>query len=188
MSTLVDDPSVRLARCIRQEREARAWSLADLADRSGVAKATISKIERGEASPTAVVLVRIAAAFDLTFAGLLLRAEGDRERLARAADQPVWVDPETGYVRHQVFSRPDHPLELVAVEMPPHRRVALPAASYVRIRQAVWVQAGSLVVEEDGARTELGPGDCLAFGPPADTVIANESDEPCRYVVAISRT
>ena len=115
---MVNDIGHRLAQRIRLERDSRGWSLAELAERSGVSKATISKIERAEVSPTAVVLVRLASVFDLTLAGLMLRAEGQGERLSRAADQPVWRDPETGYVRKQVFSRPDHPVELVRVELP----------------------------------------------------------------------
>src|SRR5215813_6434265 len=95
----VDDSGARLARRLRLEREARGWSLADLAARAGVAKATVSKIEREEVSPTAVVLVRLASAFDLTLAGLLLRAESQGGRISRASEQPVWRDPETGYVR-----------------------------------------------------------------------------------------
>ena len=86
METIVDDLSARLAQRLRLERDSRGWSLADLAERSGVSKATISKIERAEVSPTAVVLVRLASAFDLTLAGLMLRAEGQGERLSRAAD------------------------------------------------------------------------------------------------------
>src|SRR5262252_2440663 len=118
MTTIVDDFGVKLAERLRLERDSRGWSLSDLAEHSGVAKATISKIERAEASPTAVILVKLSAAFGLTLAGLMLRAEGQADRLARAADQPVWRDPETGYIRKQVFSRPDHPVELVDVEMP----------------------------------------------------------------------
>src|ERR1700727_194664 len=111
MPTLIDDASAQIARRLRLERDARGWSLADLAERSGVAKATISKIEREEASPTAVILVRLASALDLTLPRLLLRAEGEGKLLSCAADQPVWRDPETGYLRKQVFSQPDHPLE-----------------------------------------------------------------------------
>src|SRR5437762_4519800 len=111
MDTIIDDVGARIARRLRLERDSRGWSLADLAERSGVSKATISKIEREEVSPTAVILVRLANAFDLTLAGLLLRAEGQGERLSRPEDQPVWRDPGTGYLRRQVFSRPDHPLE-----------------------------------------------------------------------------
>src|SRR5512141_1427565 len=106
MDTIIDEQSSRLAQRIRLEREGRGWSLADLAERSGVSKATISKIERAEVSPTAVVLVKLASAFELTLAGLMLRAEAQPERVSRAGEQPVWRDPDTGYLRRQVFLRP----------------------------------------------------------------------------------
>jgi len=177
----------RIAHRLRLERDARGWSLADLAERSAVSKATISKIEREEMSPTAIILVRLAGAFDLTLAGLLLRAEGERERLARAADQPVWRDRETGYLRKQVFSRTDHPLEITQVELPAGRRVGLPASSYARIRQVVWVQAGQLVILEGGERHVLGAGDCLGFGPPSEVTLANETTASCTYLVVLAR-
>src|ERR1700760_3959288 len=116
MDTIIDDLSTRLAQRLRLERDSRGWSLADLAERSGVSKATISKIERVEVSPTSVVLVRLPRGVGLTLAGLLLRAEGQGDRLSRAASQPNWRDPETGYRRRQIYSRPDHPVELVKVE------------------------------------------------------------------------
>src|SRR3981189_2382872 len=128
MDTIVDDLSNRLALRLRLERSSRGWSLADLAERSGVSQATISKIELEEGSPPAGLLVRLAGAFDLTLAGLLLGAEG-QGRLIRAIEQPVWRDPETGYLRKQVFSRPDHPLEIVRVELPAGQRAVPPASS-----------------------------------------------------------
>jgi transcriptional regulator with XRE-family HTH domain len=188
MDTLVDDAGARIARRLRLERDARGWSQADLAERAGVSKAAISKIEREEASPTAVILVRLAGAFDLTLAGLLVRAEREGERVSRSADQPLWRDPETGYLRRQVFSRPDHPLEIVQVEMPAGRRVTLPASSYVHIRQAIWVRAGELVIVEGGERHRLKAGDCLGFGPPSEVSLANEAAAPCVYVVVLGRS
>jgi transcriptional regulator with XRE-family HTH domain len=187
MDTIRDDFPQRLAQRLRLERDGRGWSLAELAERSGVSKATISKIERAEVSPTAVVLVRLASAFELTLAGLMLRAEGHGGLLSRANEQPVWSDPETGYVRKQVFSRPDHPVELVRVELPPRQHVRLPASSYAHIRQIVWLLNGSLVITEGGERHELAAGDCLGFGPPAETVFANETSNPCVYIVALAR-
>jgi transcriptional regulator with XRE-family HTH domain len=175
MDTLIDDLSHRLAHRLKLERDSRGWSLADLAGRSGVSKATISKIERSEVSPTAVVLVRLASAFDLTLAGLMLRAEGRGDR-------------ETGYLRRQVFGRPDHPLEIVRVELPARQRVTLPASSYAHIRQSVWVLSGSLVISEADERHVLGAGDCLGFGPPAETTFANETTAPCLYVVVLARS
>lgn len=189
MDTFVDDPAAKLARRIRLEREARGWSLADLAERSGVSKASISKIEREEVSPTAVILVRLAAAFDLTLAGLLVRAEGEAgDRVSRAGDQAIWRDPDTGYVRRQVMSRPDHPLEIVQVELPAGRQVEFPASSYAHIRQAIWVSAGELVVHEGAERRVLRPGDCLGLGPPSPVVIANQGHLPCSYVVVLARS
>lgn len=188
MDSIVDATACAIARRVRLERDARNWSLADLAERSSVAKATISKIEREEMSPTATILVRLAGAFDLTLAGLLLRAEENATRLSRAAEQPVWRDPETGYVRRQVFGRPDHPLEIVEIELPPGARVVLPASSYAHIRQVVWVRSGALVIAEGGDRHRLDEGDCLGFGPPGEVTLANESGTPCSYVVALART
>jgi len=188
VDTIIDDLSSRLASRLRLERDSRGWSLADLAERSGVSKATISKIERAEVSPTAVVLVRLASAFDLTMAGLMLRAEGQGDRLSKASEQPVWRDPETGYLRTQVFNRPDHPIEIIRVELPARQRVTLPASSYAHIRQVVWVQAGALVIIEAGERHHLATGDCLGFGPPAVVTFANESASPCTYVVALARS
>jgi transcriptional regulator with XRE-family HTH domain len=187
MTTLIDESSGQIARRVRLEREMRGWSLSGLAERSGVSKATISKIEREEVSPTAVILVRLAGAFDLTLAGLLLRAEGEGQRLSRAVEQPVWRDPETGYLRKQVFCRPDHPLEVVRVELPAGRRVVLPASSYAQIRQAVWVLTGDLVILEGGDRHLLGAGDCLGFGPPSEVTFANETAAPCTYLVVLAR-
>src|SRR5579864_2273447 len=187
MSTIEGDTETRIAHRVRLEREGRGWSLAELAERSAVSKAMISKVERREASPTAVTLVKLAAAFDLTLAGLLARAEASSGPVVRAAEQPLWRDPASGYIRRQLFQRPDHPLELVAIDLPPGARVGLPAASYARIRQVVWVIAGALVIDEGGLRRALAAGDCLAFGPPADTVFANETGEACTYLVAIAR-
>lgn len=184
----MDEASLNLARRVRLEREQRGWSLADLADRSAVAKATISKIERAEASPTAVVLVKLAGAFGLTLAGLLVRAEGGGERLSRADQQPEWRDPDSGYLRRQIFSRPDHPVELTRVELPAGGRVTMPSVSYVHIRQAVWVLSGSLIIQEANERHVLAVGDCLGFGPPADVLFLNETAGPCVYLVALARS
>jgi transcriptional regulator with XRE-family HTH domain len=188
MTTIMDDTGARIARRLRLERGVRGWSLADLAERSSVSKATISKIEREEMSPTAVTLVRLAGAFDLTLAGLLVRAEGAEDRVSRAADQPVWRDPATGYRRQQVFSRPDHPVEVVLVELPAGQRVTFPASSYAHIRQVVWVQAGGLVILEGGARHVLGAADGFGFGPPSEVTLANESAAACSYLVVLARS
>ena len=194
MSTIVDTSSDSdsiesiLARRIAGERALRDWSLADVAERSGVSRSMLSKIEREEASPTASVLVRIAAAFGITLSELLSEPATGNARLARSADQPVWTDPRTGYCRRQIYSGAAMPLELTEIELPAGAHLAVPAYSYELVRQIVWVLAGSLTISEGERRTALQSGDRLEFGPPSDVVFGNDSDEPCRYVVAILRT
>jgi transcriptional regulator with XRE-family HTH domain len=187
MDDIVNETEAGIARRVRLERDARNWSLAELAEKSGVAKASISKIERGETSPSAGILVRLAAAFDLTLAGLLLRAE-EREWLIRVADQPMWRDSETGYVRHQIFCRPDHPLEMVRVELPARQSATFPARSFAHTRHVVWVQKGELVLKEGLERNVLKAGDCLGFRAPSDVTYANEGSTLCKYVVALVRS
>ena len=187
MSHIVEDTGLALGRRIRLERQSRGWSLAQLAEHSGVSRAAIGKIENGLVSPTAALLVKLVGAFDLTLAGFFIRAEGG-ERLSRIAEQPVWQDPETGYTRRQVFALAGHPIELVRVEFPPRATVRLPASSYARIRQVLWLLEGELVVIEGEERSDLGAGDCLGFGSPSEVTLRNENDRAALYLVAISRS
>jgi transcriptional regulator with XRE-family HTH domain len=174
-----------LAHRIANLRATQGWSLAELAERSGVSKAMLSKIERCESSPTATVLVKIAGAFNLTLAKLLAEPSQPPSRLLSATDQPVWTDPATGYVRRQIYVSADSPLELVEVSLPAGAIVGMPASSYVRTRHVIWVMEGRLVIAEGTQRSELGPGDRLEFGPPVDTEYRNESEVACRYLVTV---
>jgi len=193
MSTIIDDPlATLLAQRIRREREARGWSIAVLAETSGVSRAMISKVERAEASPTAALLGRLSGAFGLTMSMLLARAEADAgtSRVARASAQQAWRDPETGYVR-RALSPPGADPELVEVELPPGARVPYPASSYLFLRgQCVWLLVGQLLIREGAEETELSPGDVLAYdlSNPRDCEFWNPSpSQACRYIVALSR-
>ena len=74
------------------------------------------------------------------------------------------------------------------VTLPAGQSVELPASSYARIRQIVWVKSGRLTLTEAGTPHELAAGDCLGFGPPADVTFANATTAPCSYVVALARS
>jgi transcriptional regulator with XRE-family HTH domain len=176
----------QLAETVRAERERRGWTLATLAERSGVSKAMISKVERGAASPTAALLGRLSGALDMTLSELLSAAERPARSVARHADQPTWRDPETGY-RRRTVSPPGGDVEIVEVELPRGRSVSYPADAYTFIQQQIWVLDGALRFTEGDVVHELAAGDCLRLGAPVPCTFANRSRATCRYAVVIAR-
>ncbi|PDO85633.1 helix-turn-helix domain-containing protein [Kosakonia pseudosacchari] len=183
MNTISDNINQRISARIRVERESRGWSLSELAERAGVSRAMIHKIERGESSPTAALLARLSGAFGISMSTLIARAEMQEGKLLRHADQPVWRDPQSHYLRRHVSPRSDLPIDLVQIELPAGSDIPMPASAYALARQLIWLQEGELVFVEGDTRHEMHAGDCLELGPPNDCRFINESHAPCRYLV-----
>ncbi|PDQ19219.1 LacI family transcriptional regulator [Mesorhizobium sanjuanii] len=187
MTDIANDISSTIGRRIRSERIMRGWSLTELADRSDVSKAMLSTMERGKTSPTAALLVRIAAAFGMTLSTLIARAELQGGGLLRESDQPVWRDPATGYIRRHLSPVSDMPLELIRVQLPAGAKVSFPAASYAFIRQQIWLISGRLEFTEGSILHNLEPGDCLALGAPSDCTFHAPGPDAADYLVALAR-
>jgi transcriptional regulator with XRE-family HTH domain len=190
MAISVDD---RLAATLRAAREEHGWSIAALAERSGVSRAMISKVERGEASPTAALLGRLSGALGRTMSELLAAAEGegagaspDGGVVVRRADQPEWQDPESRY-RRRAVSPPGSDVQLVEAELPRGASVAYPADAYAFVQQWIWVLDGTLTFVAGDVEHVLDAGDCLRLGAPAPCTFANRSRSACRYAVVVAR-
>ena len=174
-----------IARRLLALRQAQGLSLAELAERSGVSKAMISKVERAQSSPTAVLLGRLAAGLGVPLAQLLTQDEGgDTQRLRPRAAQAVWRDPGAGYLRRQVLERgAAGGIELVEVELPRAARVAYPRWSGKPYRQCLWLLEGELQVDYGEERFRLASGDCLDFGVDRALVFEALGDGGCRYLL-----
>src|SRR5947209_18270610 len=98
--------NARIADRVRELRAARGLSLDALATRSGVSRSMISVIERGESSPTAVVLEKLSVGLGVPLASLFDAPADDAALpagpVARRVDQPEWRDPASGYLRRNV--------------------------------------------------------------------------------------
>ncbi|GKT13354.1 XRE family transcriptional regulator [Acidovorax sp. SUPP2522] len=188
------DISTRLARRVRELRDARGLSLDALAERSGVSRSNISLIERGESSPTATVLDKLATGLGVALASLFdaPQAEGDEGRaapspVARVAQQPVWTDPASGYLRRNVSPTVASPLQLVDVVFPPGQRVAYERADRgAEIHQQIWMIDGRMDIALDGTVWRLEAGDCLAHRLEGAVEYRNPTRSPARYLVALA--
>ena|SRR5579883_520880 len=179
----------RIAARLKQLRSERGLTLEVLARQSGVSRSMISLIERAESSATAHVLDKLAASLGVTLAGLFAEAaRADAAPLARAADQPAWRDPETGYLRRNLSpSGFPSPLELVEVLLPAGARVAYDSGSRAAaIDQQVWVIAGEIEVTFGKEVHRLASGDCLSMRVDRPTAFRNRGRAEARYLVALT--
>lgn len=182
------DLDARIARRLRQERDAHGLTLDALATRSGVSRAMISKVERGESSPTAALLGRLCAGLGITLSTLFAELDSKPSPLARRADQTVWRDPATSYLRRAV-SPPNtgSVQDIVDVTLPAGARVDYPAASYHGIDQHILVLEGILEFSNGAETHRLEPGDCLFVAEAADSRFRNPTRRAVRYLVILAR-
>jgi transcriptional regulator with XRE-family HTH domain len=170
-------------------RSAKGLTLDDLATRSRVSRAMLSRIERGESSPTAQLLNRVCGGLGVTLSAMFAAAEAPASPVSRRAGQPVWRDPGSGYVRRAV-SPPGtgSPAEIVEVEFPAGATVAFESQRLADTDQQVWVLEGRMEVVVGDAVHRLDTGDCLhmRFGEPI--VFRNPSERAARYAVVIARS
>ncbi|MBO9192489.1 helix-turn-helix domain-containing protein [Rhizobium sp. 16-449-1b] len=174
---------------IRRLRTDRNLKLDDLATASGVSRAMISRIERGEASPTAALLARVCAALGLSLSAFFAE-EGEAAPLLRRQDQQVWRDPETGYVRRAVSPpRTSSDVDIVDVEFPAGARVSFPPhAAASGMTQHIWMFDGEMeMTTGDNTVHRLLPGDCLFMPVAEGHVFHNPGPAPARYCVVLDR-
>jgi transcriptional regulator with XRE-family HTH domain len=186
-SIMQDSINERIATRIRALRASSGLSLAAMAERCDVSRSMISLIERGESSPTAVVLERIATGLDVPLASLFDVPADPATPVARRAAQPVWRDPQSGYVRRNVSpSGFASPIQIVDVCFPPGAHVAYETGPRApRIDQQVWVLEGAIVVRVGDDTHRLQTGDCLAMRLDRPVAFHNDTTEDARYAVAI---
>jgi len=181
----------RIAAKTRALRAKLGLSLDALAARSGVSRSMLSLIERAECSPTAVVLDRLAAGLGVTLSSLLTDAPVEvptaPQPLARLADQPLWQDPGSGYVRRSVSPAGyPSPIQIVEVEFPAGTRVAYETGPRDRlVHQQIWMREGTIEFTVGKQSYRLNAGDCLALELDQPTVFHNPTRKAARYAVVL---
>ena len=182
------DINARIAARVRTLRAASSLSLEALAGRSAVSRSMLSLVERGETSPTAVVLEKIATALGTSLAALFDDAEAPANPVSHAADRAPWKDPQSGYSRRNI-SPPNFPspIRIVEVSFPPGARVAYETgAREPAIAQQIWVRDGAIEVTVGPVVHKLGKDDCLAMQLDAPVTFRNRTRRSAHYIVVLA--
>jgi hypothetical protein len=148
----------------------------------------LSLVERGESSPTAVVLEKIATGLGVSLATLFDDVNRVPNPVSHRADRLQWRDPQSGYVRRNISpANFPSPIQIVDVVLPVGASVAYETGQReASIHQQIWVQDGSIEVTVGSDTHQLIKDDCLAMRLNVPTTFRNCTRKPARYIVIIA--
>lgn len=185
-----DEISAALAGRIKAWRTEMSLTLEELAQRSGVSRAMLSKVERGEKSPTLPIIVRIAAGFGRSMSQLL-GAQLDQADVAviRASERLSYRDPETGFERWVLSpAHLDNGVEFVLHRIPPGRSTGVLPPYSVPTEKYIAVAEGQLTVYVDERPYVLKAGDSMYFEVKSPyRFVNNDGHLACSYYMTIVR-
>ncbi len=177
----------RLGERVRELRRGRGLTREELAERSGVSRAMISKLERGEKNPTLVVAAKLAEGLGVTLSRLAGMEERREVVVVPRERRMVMRDPETGFERQLLspnfvglgveFIRNKIPEGSTSGEFPPHRR---------GVEEHIVVERGSLKAILGCEEYLLREGDALYFEADVPHRFDNAGDGECGYYLVIS--
>lgn len=190
MDQAADDPNTLdrdIGERIKALRAGRGLTLETLAEKAGVSRAMLSRIERGESNPTAQLLGRVCAGLDVTLSALFAETEQAASPLSRRADQMVWRDPASGYVRRAV-TPPNcgAAAEIVDVEFPPGASVTMESSRTPASDQQIVLLSGRMELTVGDKTHRLEAGDCLHMHLGQPISFRNPGSKPAHYLVVVS--
>jgi len=182
------DINSRIAGRVRGLRADTGLSLEALAARCAVSRSMISLVERGESSPTAAMLEKIATGLGVTLASLFDDAAAASSPVSSTRDRTSWRDPQSGYVRRNI-SPPNFPspIRIVEVAFPPGAKVSYEnGARIAAVAQQIWVRSGAIEVTAGKITHKLAKDDCLAMRLDAPVTFRNRGRKTARYIVVLA--
>lgn len=176
----------KIAFQLKRLRSEQQFSLEQLSQKTGISRATLSRLENAEVSPTASVLGKLCAVYNITLSRLMAMVEVDFEPLMVAAEQDVWVDPETGYARRMI-SPPAEALsaEMIECYLPPSQKISYAAPPRHGLEHHIYMLEGALVLSLDEQTYSLKKGDCLRYQLFGASQFETSAKQAANYILTI---
>jgi transcriptional regulator with XRE-family HTH domain len=182
-----DDIVSEMGARVREFRAKSNLSLSELADQSGVSRAMLSKVERGEKSPTLAIIWRISIGLGISISELMGAAPDASEvALIPFSQRMVFIDPESGFERHVLSPQHiDRPVEFVLHKIPPGKSSGVLSNYKVPTEKYLVVVAGTLTVQIGENRHTIKRGDSFYFEIKEAYKLVNEGATACEYYMVI---
>ena len=180
------DVNAAVGRNVRGHRTRLAWTLDDLAARSGVSKGMLSQIEQARTNPSVATICRLATALNVSIASLVEAPEVPSARVVRAEEAvTLWTGEHAGSTaRLLVGSGTSQQVELWDVRMlagDGYASEGHPAGT----RELLLVIEGELTLELDGDPHLVCAGDAIAFVADRPHAYRNHGTSPLRYALSV---
>lgn len=169
---------------IARIRTRQSLSQEELAEKSGISRSMLSKIERGEVSPTIAMANKLAVGLHIPLSSLLDDKPHDRVQIIRATDRIEQEDPHSHIQRQLLMHSPAKGLGFFQIIIPPGGTTGLLPALTNQSEKFFYIEKGILKVILDSADAYLlYPGDCMSFASDIEHECRNDFAATCHYFI-----
>ncbi|GAB7388774.1 helix-turn-helix domain-containing protein [Bacillaceae bacterium] len=166
----------RIARNLQRIRKSRGLSLDKVAELTGVSKAMLGQIERGESNPTVTTLWKIANGLNVSFSSFVEEDPAPVSVVSTKEVEPL-VENAGKYKVYPLFPfDPKKRFEMYTVELAPGCSHAS-EAHQAGVEEYLIVSQGNIEVEIDGHTYELQQGTAIRFPANRPHIYRNRTAE-----------
>lgn len=185
----MDEVAQTLARTlgerVKQERQARGWTLDELAKASGVSRRMVVNVEQGGANPSVGTLLRFSGALGIGLPALVEPPARTNAKLTPAGQGAVlWTGTSGGHGTLVAATEPPDVVELWDWLLAPGEQQTSEAHA-PGTRELLHVLEGALKVHAETEDYELSAGDALSFRGDAAHSYTNPTENPARFSLTV---
>lgn len=184
-----EDYRARLAARLAALRLQHNWSLEELSAASGISRASLSRIERSEVSPTAEVLNQLCIVYGMTMSRLISEIEQAADNLFRVDQQTLWQDELHGFERRMLIPPSNQfRCEMIEGKLHPGAFIEYSNPPVQGLEQYIWLSFGELTIAMNSEQWTLKEGDSLRFHLSGSSSFRAHESLGARYILVVCKS
>lgn len=185
VDNIASELSTAIGAKVRSERQAREWTLDQLAEKSGVSRRMLINVEQGTANPSVTTLLRLSAALGIGLPALVALPPTKPVQVVRAGTAPaLWTGEGGGRGVLLAGTTPPDILELWDWTLAPGDRHD--SEAHVRgTKEILQVREGTVTVTVGDQSEVLEADDAISFASDVEHSYANDGTVPARFSLTV---